>query len=110
MDTRTKIRPSLAGFDPARPLLVVTGRFDTLRYETVREIADARRRAGARSVLAIVWQVEGELLPAAARAEMAAALRMIDYVFIAPSEHPDGLADFLQPTETMHLEDTEAGR
>ena len=112
MDTRTKIlTPALAAaLDPARPLLLVTGHFDILRAELVRELSEARRRAGAQTLIAVVQPMAGELAPVASRAEMAAALRVVDYVLIAGNEDLNNLAASLQPIEIVRLEETDARR
>ena len=112
MDTRTKIltADAVAALQPARPLLLVTGYFDILRAEHARDLAEARERTGAQSVLAMVLPLAGEMLPQAARAEMVAALRVVDYVFIADSEDPESLAGSLQPVETLRLEGADARR
>jgi hypothetical protein len=112
VDTRTKILTgsALAALDPARLLLAVMARFDILRAEMVRELAAARQRTGAGSLLAIVRPIAGELAPIAARAEMAAALRVVDYVFIAENGDLTGLPASLQPIEIMNLEEADAHR
>ena len=112
VDTRTKILTpaALAALDPPRPVLLVTGRFDILRAELVRDLAAARRRTGARSLVAAVRPLEDELAPLAARAEMAAALRMVDYVLIADTGNLSGLAESLQPVEIISLEGNDARR
>jgi len=112
MDTRTKtLTPAaLAALDPQRPLLLATGRFDILRVEAVRDLAAWRQRTGARSLLVVVRQYDGELVPAGARAEMAAALRVVDYVLLAEDEDMETLAAALQPAEIMELEDSETDR
>jgi hypothetical protein len=101
---------ALAAIEPPRPLLVVIGRFDLLRVEMVNELEAARRRTGARSLLAVVRPLADELAPPAARAEMAAALRVIDYVFISPDRDLTGLPASLQPIEIVNLEDADAQR
>jgi glycerol-3-phosphate cytidylyltransferase-like family protein len=112
MDTRTKIltADAAAQLQPERPLLLVSGYFDILRAEHARDLAEARERAGAHSVLVVVLPLSGETLPQAARAEMVAALRMVDYVFIAESERLESLAGSLQPVETVRLEEADARR
>ncbi len=112
MDTRTKIlTPSaLAELEPPRPLLLAIGRFDILRVEMARELAAARRRTGAASLLAVVRQLSDELAPLDARAELAAALRVIDYVFAAADGDLTSLAAVLQPIEIMNLEEAETRR
>lgn len=112
MDTRTKILTpaAVAALDPPRPVLLATGRFDILRAELARDLAAARRRTGARSLVAAVRPLEDELAPLAARAEMAAALRMVDYVLIADTGNLSGLAESLQPVEIISLEGNDARR
>lgn len=112
MDTRTKILTplALAELVPPRPLLLVIGRFDILRVEVARELAAARRRTGAASLLVAVRQLPDELAPLEARAEMAAALRVVDYVFAAADGDLTSLAARLQPIETMNLEEADAQR
>jgi hypothetical protein len=112
VDTRTKILTpvALAELDPPRPLLLAVGRFDILRVEMARELAAARRRTGAASLLAVVRQLPDELAPLDARAELAAALRVIDYVFVAADGDLTGLAAAMQPIEIMNLEEADAQR
>ena len=110
LDTRTKIltAAALAALDPPRPLLVVAARFDLLRAAMVRELAAARRRTGANSLLAVVRPLPDELAPLAARAEMAASLRVVDYVFIAENGDLSSLPASLQPIEIVSLEEADA--
>ena len=112
MDSRAKILTpaSLRELDPPRPLLLAIGRFDILRTELARELAEARRRTGAASLLVVVRPLSGELAPLEARAELAAALRMVDYVFPAQDGDLTALTASLQPIETMNLEEADAQR
>lgn len=112
MDTRTKVLTpaALAVLDPPRPLLLATGRFDILRVEAVRDLAASRRRTGAQCLMVAVRPFDGELVPVAARAEMAAALRVVDYVLLAENEDLDSLAASLQPIEIIELEESETDR
>jgi hypothetical protein len=112
LDTRTKIlsAAALAALKPPQPLLLATGRFGILRAEAARELACARERTAARSLVAVVRPVADELLPPAARAELAAALRVVDYVIIAEDQDLDKLAASLHPVETIGLEEAEARR
>jgi bifunctional ADP-heptose synthase (sugar kinase/adenylyltransferase) len=89
-------------------MLLVTGHFDILRAELVRELSEARRRTAAQSLMAVVQAMAGELAPVASRAEMAAALRVVDYVLIAGNEELDRLTAHLQPIETIRLEEGDA--
>ena len=105
MDTRSKILT----LDQAAAALgscgvtVVTGYFDGLRAADVRELA-----ALPRPLLAIVLPVQNELLNQRARAEMAAALRVIDYVVIANESDLDALLERLSPRELVRLETAHA--
>ena len=112
MDTRTKILSAgaLAALDPPRPVLMVAGRFDIPRAEMARELAAARERTGARSLLAVVRPLADELAPLDARAELAAALRMVDYVFIAEKGDFTSLAASLEAIEVVNLEEADAER
>src|SRR5690348_10193055 len=99
MDTRRKIVPA----DAVPPgCTVVTGYFDILLAADVRELA-----ALARPIVAIVLPLEGALLPQQARAELVAALRIIDYVVIASDA---SIVDNLRPTEVVHLEEAQSRR
>lgn len=79
MDTRAKII-DVSGL-PAGRLTLVTGYFDPLLAWHAERLAEFRN--GAETLVAAVLPLEGELLPQRARAELAAALRVIDYVLIA---------------------------
>jgi glycerol-3-phosphate cytidylyltransferase-like family protein len=111
VDTRTKILTSAAAaLEPARPLLLVTGYFDVLRAEHARSLTEARERTGAQSVLVVVLPLAGEIVPQAARAEMVAALRVVDYVLPAENDEWESVAGALQPVEIVRLEEADARR
>ena len=110
MDTRTKIVSGAIGFVPERPLLLVVGRFDILRAEVARDLAAAKQRTGARSLAVAVRPLADELAPLAARAEMAAALRLVDYVLVIPDGDLAALAASLQPLEIINMEEADAQR
>ena len=112
LDTRTKILTAagLASLAPPRPLLVAAGRFDILRAAMVRELAAALERTAANSLLVVVRPLPDELAPLAARAEMAASLRVVDYVFIAENGNLSNLPGSLQPIEIVSLEEADAER
>ncbi len=109
MDTRIKILsgPEVLG---GEPLLVVTGYFDVLRAEHVRELAAAHQRAPHTRVLVVVVRGSEPLLPLAARAELVAALRMVDYVLIADDRDVDRLITTLQPAVLVRLESDDLRR
>jgi hypothetical protein len=91
-------------------LLVAAGRFDILRAAMVRELAAALERTAANSRLVVVRPLPDELAPLAARAEMAASLRVVDYVFIAENGNLSNLPGSLQPIEIVSLEEADAER
>lgn len=112
MDTRSKILTAegARSLSPARPLVVVKGYFNLLRAEPARELAEIRRRTGAAALLAVVMPLAGGLLPLRARAELAAALRVIDYVLPGDCEDWNELVSLLHPAETVSLEDADMRR
>jgi len=106
MDTRTKILTLDAALRlPRGTLTLVTGSFDALRAAHVRDLATLPR-----PVLAVVLPLADELLPQPARAEMAAALRVIDYVVIAGNQDLDALIEALLPRELVRMEAGDAAR
>jgi glycerol-3-phosphate cytidylyltransferase-like family protein len=60
--------------------------------------------------MVVVRPFDGELVPASARAELAAALRVVDYVLLAEDEDLESLIASLQPIEIIELEESEADR
>jgi bifunctional ADP-heptose synthase (sugar kinase/adenylyltransferase) len=110
MDTRSKIlTPAEACLLPP-PLTVVTGYFEIPRAELVRELREARERLAGSMLVAVVLPLANAAHGQRARAEMAAALRMIDYVVIADEADPDALIDSLKPAARVRLEEAEARR
>jgi bifunctional ADP-heptose synthase (sugar kinase/adenylyltransferase) len=114
VDTRSKI-VSAAGA-PVGAVLVV-GCFDVLGLEQVRALAKIRGRTSARVIAVVLPGGDGrpdEVLEQGARAEMAAALRMLDYVLIAAEPGcPGDLQDLvtrLRPAEIIHLDEAEQHR
>jgi hypothetical protein len=99
MDTRRKI--VLADAVPAG-CTVVTGYFDPLLAADVRELA-----AIPKPICAIVLPLDRALLSQQARAELVAALRIIDYVVIASDA---SIVDRLRATEIVHLEEAQSRR
>lgn len=80
MDTRSKILDRAGAVELARKhprLRVVTGYFDVLLAEHVREL---RKLAEGVVLVAAIAEPPQPILAARARAEMAAALEMVDYV------------------------------
>jgi bifunctional ADP-heptose synthase (sugar kinase/adenylyltransferase) len=104
MDTRRKILTLDAALRlPRSEFTVAAGYFDALRAAHIRDLATLPR-----PVLAVVLPLAGELLPQRARAEMTAALRVIDYVVIADNKDLDALVEALAPRELVRLETRDA--
>ena len=106
MDTRSKILTLTAALELPPGLAIASGAFDVLRAEHVRELAALR----VRPVLVAILPFEKELLPQRARAELVAALRMVDYVVPADSDELDTLIGALQPAQVVRLEASDARR
>jgi len=100
MDTRRKILTLEDALRlPHGQVTLATGYFDALRAAHVRHLS-----ALSRPLLAVVLPLSGELLPQRARAEMAASLRVIDYVVIVENKDLDALIEGLAPRELVRLE------
>ena len=111
MDTRTKILNLEAA---PRACTVVTGAFDLVLADDARELAGIRAGHPDRPLLVVVLPLSGELLPGRARAELVAALRMVDYVVTAPDDAKaaatDALLASLEPAHLVRLEVAQAIR
>jgi bifunctional ADP-heptose synthase (sugar kinase/adenylyltransferase) len=114
MDTRSKI-VSAAGAPVDAVLLV--GSFDVLGVEHVRALAEIRKRTSAQVIAVVLPRGDArpsEVQQQGARAEMAAALRMVDYVLIAAQPGCPGdfqnLVTRLRPTEIIRLDEAEQSR
>ena len=101
MDTREKIVDLARAAQIAAALRsggarvrLLTGYFDVLTPELVRRL---RAVTGGRPVMAAVLDPVRPLLPARARAELAASLSMIDYVILPPDSGLDGVIAEIQP-------------
>jgi len=90
-----------------RPVTLVTGYFDVLRVEHVRELEEIRKRSGGHPVAVIVEAKACEILSLAARAELVAGLRVVDYVLTADHEDLNRLIDQCQPADVVRLETTD---
>jgi glycerol-3-phosphate cytidylyltransferase-like family protein len=108
VDTRRKILTLAAAEGLRRPLVLVTGTFDILRAGHVRELADVRERTPGATLLAVVLPSPAAALDQRARAEMAAALRMVDYVVSADYGDVERLILKLEPAEVVRLESSHA--
>ena len=78
MDTRSKILSVAAALELRPPVALVTGYFDVLRVGDARELARVRHHP----LLVVVLPLGGDILPPRARAEMVAALRVVDLSLI----------------------------
>ena len=111
MDTRSKIVSSEAA---PRDCTVVPGAFDPLLAEDARQLAEIRAAHPDGPLLAVVLPLPMELLPVRARAELVAALRVVDYVVTAPdaatAATTNALLAALQPTGLVRLEEAQAVR
>lgn len=107
MDTRTKIitaeeAAALAHGD--RPAVLVTGPFDVLLAAHVREVG--RVRAGLPDAVLVVALTTPEqpVLDARARAEMVAALEVVDYVVSLEDQQMGSLLAAFQAEHIVRLE------
>ena len=107
MDTRTKI---LTASDVPYGATVVTGTFDVIRAEDARQLAEIHNRAPGRPLAAVILPLSDALMTPRARAEVVAALRMVDYVLITEDADPNALLAALQPAEVVRLEAIHADR
>ena len=87
-----------------QPLTVVTGYFDVLRADHVRDLRQAREEAAERPLLAVVLPGDDALLDARARSEMLAALRVVDYVVPAGEGGLEHLQVALSSSRWVRLE------
>ena len=104
MDTRTKI---LTAKTAPHGCTVVTGTFDVLQAEDARELGGIRSNHEQRPLLVVVLPLSNPLLPQRARAELVAALRMVDYVVTADD---DALLASLEAAQLVRLEEVHAAR
>jgi len=115
VDTRTKILSAADAAEVARKLRgegsrakLVSGYFDVLlpeHAERLDEIAD-----GGNKLMVAVLDVPGGILAAQARAELVAALDMVDYVVLAGSVAPRELVAEFEADDIVHEEDADRRR
>ena len=110
VDTRSKILTLRAVAGLPRPLTLVTGYFDVLLAEHARELQQVRDRTPLAKLLVALVTYPGELLDGQSRAELVAALRMVDYVVTAKHDDLDRLIERLRPAEIVRLEAADLGR
>lgn len=105
VDTRSKVLSLEAALRLSGRMTLASGYFDVLRAEDARELEEA-----GRPLLAVVLRHTGEVVPASARAEMVAAIRVVDYVVTADHDDLNELIARLQPVRVVRLEAAHAGR
>jgi glycerol-3-phosphate cytidylyltransferase-like family protein len=112
MDTRSKILTLEAALalEPPRPLAMAAGLFDVLRTAHARQLEDVRQHTGAGSLMAVVLPDAAGVLGQRARAELVAALRMIDYVLTADEEGLQCAAAALKPAAVVRMEQADRKR
>jgi glycerol-3-phosphate cytidylyltransferase-like family protein len=110
VDTRSKILTLPAAEALAPPLILVTGYFDVLRGWHLIELQQLRERARGAKVLVALLAAPGELMDSRSRAELVAALRMVDYVVTADHGELDAFIQRLRPVELARLDAAELGR
>ncbi len=110
MDTRSKILTPEAAERLSGPITLVTGYFEVLLAGHARDLQAARDRAPDRPMLVVVIGHPGELMEAGARAELVAALRVVDYVVAADHDQLDAFIERLRPAELVRLETADLAR
>jgi hypothetical protein len=98
LDTRSKILDGAAARQRAQSAMVISGHFDPLTAAHARRLAELKR-PGTPLLVAIATPPD-MILPARARAELVAALAVVDHV----AESADGL------TPAVRLEDEDETR
>ncbi len=78
-----------------------------MRAEHVRELSELRKHG---KVLVVVLPLEGELLNQRSRAELVAALRVVDYVVAADRTQAESLIEALKPVRVARMETADARR
>jgi len=104
VDTRNKILTLEGAAALPGEIVLITGTFDVVRAEHVRQLAAVRARTPAATLLAVVLPSPCAPLGQRARAEMVAALRMVDYVVAANHGDVEPLVLSLKPAEVVRLE------
>jgi glycerol-3-phosphate cytidylyltransferase-like family protein len=108
VDTRNKILTSADSLP--RPYTLVAGYFDVLSAAHAGEMQKVRDRTGSRPLVVVVLTSRRELLSQQARAELVAAMRVVDYVLIADNEELHRLIERLNPAEVVRLEEADLRR
>jgi bifunctional ADP-heptose synthase (sugar kinase/adenylyltransferase) len=110
VDTRSKILSRDAALALPPPLTLVTGYFDILLAEHARAFQQARDRAPAQPLMVVILTGLRPVLNPRARAELVAALRMVDYVVTADDGDRDSLIEALKPAQLVRLEAADQSR
>lgn len=101
VDTRRKIlSPSEAA--NLGPVVVVTGCFDPLLAGHARRMAELARNGAA--LVVVLLDPERPLLPARARAELAASLAAVEWVVLPGGEDPEAVIRALNPLAVFREE------
>jgi bifunctional ADP-heptose synthase (sugar kinase/adenylyltransferase) len=106
VDTRNKIITAQAACDLARgrEVVLVTGHFDVLLAAHLRELQRVREVRPQAALIVAVTSPPEPVLDARARAEMVAALAVVDYVVSLEGEQPESLLAAFSPDRTVRLE------
>jgi len=107
VDTRSKIitvEAAIALAGGGRPTLLVTGPFDVLLAVHLGELACARESLPDAVLLVAITEPPQPLLNTRARAEMVAALAMVDYVVSLEEPHIESLLAAFPPDRIVRLE------
>ena len=107
MDTRTKIiEPdraiSLSGNLRSKGVKIVTGYFDVIVAEHVRHLTDIKNGWG--TLVVVVLDPPEPILSGRARAELVAALRVVDYVVLGGEQAAEELLSHFSPDEIVREE------
>lgn len=111
-DTRGKIvSPAEAAGIAARlksqgiKIAAVSGVFDVLLAAHARALAEVRNHTGAGALMVVLLPAPDGLLADRARAELVAALSMVDYVIIANENHTEEVLRRLDADVTIARQD-----
>jgi hypothetical protein len=109
MDTRAKILTPGDARRLRRPVAAIGCAFNVLRAEHARQISAWGETVAGHTLLAVVLPVTPELLPRAARAELLAGLRAVQWVTVADAIEPFGAAAVLWLSESDVLDRVRRG-
>lgn len=116
MDTRAKILNPARAVEVARelrhngaPAKLVTGYFDVLLPEHAERLDEIAADGGHRLMVAVLDPPNAILAPQA-RAELVAALAVVDYVVLAGSVTPRDLLEEFNTSDIVHEEEADRRR